>query len=137
MSFLLDTNVISEMRKGRQAHPKVLRWMQATPASSMFLSVLVLGEIRCGIERKRLRDPAQGNVLESWLENVRAKFGARILGLDERVAEQWGRLSALRSTPSVDGLLAATALVHGLTLVTRNVSDIAFTGVQWLDPFLG
>jgi predicted nucleic acid-binding protein len=134
--FLLDTNVISELRKGQRAHPQLLRWAAVTAAADLFTSVLVLAEIRRGIELKRRTDPTQAADLDHWFANARQRLGARVLPVDEPVAETWARLSVPDPLPVVDGLLAATAKVHGLVLVTRNVAQVARTGVAVLDPFL-
>ena len=134
MSWLLDTNVVSEVRKGARAHENVARWY-AMREGELWLSVLTVGEIRRGIEAKRRRDPESAEALEWWLEGLTGAFGARILPVDARVADVWGRLNVPNPLPAVDGLLAATAIVHGLTLVTRNTADIARTGVSYLDPF--
>jgi predicted nucleic acid-binding protein len=133
--FLIDTNVISELRKGQRANPQVRRWFSRTKDDRMFLSVLVLGEIRRGIEIIRRRDAAAAAALERWLAGVLRVHADRILPVDAAVAEQWGRLDTAGRLPVVDGLLAATALVHDLTLVTRNVKDVARTGVEVIDPF--
>lgn len=135
MTFLLDTNVVSEIRKGARADLGVRRWFGSIQEDSIFLSVLVLGEIRQGIEQKRRRDPQSSHVLELWLNGLETTFGDRLLGIDAIVADAWGRLNALRPMPVADGLLAATALVHGFTLVTRNTDDFARTRVSWLNPF--
>ncbi len=127
MSFLLDTNVVSEIRR-RAPHPHVLGWFASVPASELFLSVLVVGEIRQGIERLARRDPAQADVFESWLTQLVAVYEDRIVQVTTEVAQAWGRLNVPDSIPVVDGLLAATALVRGWTLVTRNAADIASTG---------
>ncbi|MCQ4162796.1 type II toxin-antitoxin system VapC family toxin, partial [Roseomonas sp. GC11] len=101
----------------------------------LFLSVLTLGEIRRGIEGVRPRDPAKAATLERWLHDVADAFGARIIGVDLAVAEAWGRMSAVRSVPVIDAMLAATAQVHDLVLVTRNTADVSGLGVQTLNPF--
>jgi toxin FitB len=102
---------------------------------SLYLSTLVVGEIRKGIERLRTQDSLRADILEQWLLAVREAFAGRILPIDEAVSEMWGRFNALRSLPAVDSLLAATARVHHLTLVTRNTSEIADLGVDLLNPF--
>lgn len=135
MNYLLDTNVLSEIRRGKQAHPSVRAWAARQPSRLLYTSVLVIGEIRSGIERRRSRDPFQAEVFEKWLTVVKQGFGDRVLPVDQATAELWGRLDALRSLSTVDGLLAATAIVHGLTLVTRNLRDVADTGAPLLDPF--
>ena len=135
MSFLLDTNVISELRKGRRADVNVMSWVTPIDADDLFLSVLTLSEIRRGIERVARRDAAQARVLEAWLQRVLRQYGPRLMVVDAAVADTWGRVSATTSLPVVDGLLAATAIVHGLTVATRNVKDIRRTGVPVINPF--
>lgn len=135
MSFLLDTNVISEIRKADRADPRVSTWFASVEDDELYLSVLVLGEIRQGIERARVRDPDKAAALERWLSQVQEAFGPRILAVTLPVAEEWGKLNSVRSLPTIDSLLAATARVHGLTLVTRNVADIAGSGADCLNPF--
>ncbi|MEV1118585.1 type II toxin-antitoxin system VapC family toxin [Actinosynnema sp. NPDC049800] len=134
MSFLLDTNVVSEIRK-KTPDPGVSAWFAAVPASDLFLSVLVVGEIRQGIDRLARRDPAQAGVFERWLGQLVDVYGDRIVPVTADVAEAWGRLNVPDPLPVVDGLLAATALVHGWTLVTRNVDDVTSTGARLLNPF--
>ena len=135
MSYLIDTNIISEIRKGTRCDRQVAAWYASIAEEDLFLSTLVLGEIRRGIELARLRDPDKAAALERWLGQVEAAFGGRVLGIDNAVADQWGRLSAIRPLPVVDGLLAATAMTNGLTLVTRNDRDIAGLGTTILNPF--
>jgi predicted nucleic acid-binding protein len=135
--FLLDTNVISELRKGDKADRGVLDWFDRVDADELFLSVLVVGEIRRGIERIRRRDPISAQSLDGWLTRVRRDFGGRILGVDEDIAEIWGSLGLDQPVPPIDGLLAATALCHGLTLVTRNTKDLERTAVNIHNPFSG
>jgi len=134
VSFLLDTNVVSEVRK-RAPDPKVAAWFASVPASELFLSVLVVGEIRQGIERLARRDPRQAATFEAWLEQLVHVYRDRIVSVTTEVADMWGRLNAPAPLPVVDGLLAATALIHGWTLVTRNAADVAGTSVRLLDPF--
>ena len=135
MRFLVDTNIISEIRKRDRAHPNVVRWVARTPAEEIGTSVLVLAEIRHGIELKRRNDPEQAKSLDRWFSQMRSGLGDRVLPIDEPVAEAWALLGIPDPLPLIDGLLAATAKVHGLTLVTRNVADIAVTGVSLIDPF--
>lgn len=111
------------------------RWWSGVAEDDLFLSVLVLGEIRKGAEAVRARDPVFADVLEGWLGGLTSAFGGRLLPVDAAVAAAWGRLSAARTLPVIDGLMAATALVHDLTLVTRNVRHVAGLGVRLLDPF--
>ena len=135
MSYLLDTNVISELRKRERGHAGVVRWAASVDPQDLHTSVLVIGEIRRGIELKRRADAAQATALTLWLDKLRAGLGARILPVDERIAEAWGRLGIPNPLPVIDGLIAATAIVHGLIVVTRNVADLARSGVTVLDPF--
>jgi len=135
VSFLLDTNVISELRKGSEANPNVVDWFAEITEEEIHLSVLVVGELRRGVERLRERDTRQATALERWLRQVVRDHSARILPVDFRVAEQWGRLTAVRSGSVIDTLMAATAQVFDLVLVTRNVKHVAWTGVSHLNPF--
>ena len=134
MSYLLDTNVISEVRKP-QANPHVRAWFASVSGESLYLSVLTVGEIRRGIERLRRRDPAQAAIFEAWLASLRQHYADRLLPVTTEIAEEWGRLNVPDPIPTIDGLLAATARVRGLVLVTRNTADLARTGVRVLDPF--
>jgi predicted nucleic acid-binding protein len=136
VSYLIDTNIISEVRKGERCDPHVAAWYSSVADADLFLSTLVLGEIRRGIELARARDPAKAASLERWKQQVETLFAGRVLGIDNAVADQWGRMSAIRPIPVIDGLLAATAITHGLTLVTRNDRDIAGLGAAVLNPFL-
>ena len=135
MNYLIDTNIISEVRKGGKCDPNVASWYNKIEDANLYLSVLVIGEIRKGIERVRLKDKAQANAIENWLGAVDKAFGERILPIDRTVANEWGRLNAGRPLPAVDGLLAATAKVHRMTLVTRNTADLVGLDVRILNPF--
>ena len=136
--FLLDTNIISEVRKGRRSDPNVSNWYAGVIDSQLFISSLTIGEIRRGIElARRRRDVYQAEALEAWLLTVIQRFSGRILTVDTEEADTWGQISAIRPVPVVDGLLAATAMSHDMTLVTRNVSDVKGLGVRVLDPFSG
>lgn len=137
MNYLVDTDVLSELRRRdkRRAHPRVLAWIESVPDESLHLSVLTLGEIRRGVERLRRRDPVQAEVLDRWLGTVQRDYRDRIVPVTGEVAEEWARLNAHDPLPVVDGLLAATARVHRLTLVTRNTADVTRTGVLLLNPF--
>ncbi len=135
MSFLLDTNVVSEARKGRRADAGVRTWLSRVPSEGLYVSVLVLGEIRQGIEGLRRRDPSQAEVLEVWLYGLRQEFSERILPVSVEVAEEWGRMNVPDPISSRDGLMAATAKVEGMTFVTRNTADVERTGVRLFNPF--
>lgn len=132
--FLLDTNIIPETRKPRP-NPGLSRWIGEVSTLDLFLSVLSVGEIRKGIERLRERDAVAANEIETWLEDLEDAFGDRILPVDRRVAHSWGRLSARVGENPVDVMLAATAQVHDLTLVTRNVRDVSPLGIAVVNPF--
>jgi predicted nucleic acid-binding protein len=136
LKFLLDTNVISEIRKRYRAHPNVAKWVAQTPVKDIGTSVAVLAELRRGIELKRRNDPAQAEGLDRWFKQMRTRLGDRVLPIDEPIAEAWAYLGVPDQLAFIDGLLAATAKVHGLTLVTRNTADFVRTGVSVIDPFL-
>jgi toxin FitB len=133
MSYLLDTNVVSEIRRGHDRH--VRAWAEQVDDIDLHLSVMTLGEIRKGIELLRGRDPQQAEVFAGWLGELQAGFADRIVPLDARVAEQWGRLNATTPRNTVDSLIAATARVHDLTVVTRNTGDFEDCGVPVLNPW--
>ena len=135
MSFLVDTNVVSELRKGARTNAGVRDWFQSVDAAAVYLSVLVIGELRQGIEGLRRRDALTAARLDRWLHELVQRHADRVLRVDTAIAEQWGRLNVPDPISTVDGLLAATALVHSLTLVTRNVRHIQRTGVRHVDPF--
>ena len=134
MTYLLDTVVLSEMRK-RQADPGVVGWLQSKAADTLFLSTVTIGEIERGIVRQRGQNLAFAEALVSWLDRMIELYGDRILPVDVAVARRWGRLSARIGHGGADLLIAATALEHGLTVVTRNVRDFIPTGVAIEDPF--
>lgn len=134
MSFLLDTNVLAEVRKPRP-HAAVIAWFEAVAATQLFLSVLVVGEIQQGVERLRARDARRAAAYDAWLRLLRTDFTDRVLPITEAIAIEWGRLNARATLPVIDGLMAATARVHGLTVVTRNAVDFHRSGVPVLDPF--
>jgi predicted nucleic acid-binding protein len=136
VSYLLDTNVISEIRK-KSPDPNVEAWFDGVASRELYLSVLALGEIRQGIERLAKRDPASATALQRWLGQLVDAYGDRIVPVTAEIADVWGRLNAKRALPVVDGLLAATALVRGWSLVTRNVKDVESTGVRVVNPWTG
>lgn len=135
MSYLVDTNVVSELRKGARADRRVMDWFRRREDGELFLSVLTVGELRRGAVRLRRRDPKAADSLGAWVDRIVDRFADRVLDVDRAVGERWGRFGALDPVPDVDGLLAATAFAHGLTVVTRNVKHIAPTGVRCFDPF--
>ena len=135
VKYLLDTNIISEIRKGPRCHPSVAAWYSNLEEESLYLSVLVLGEIQKGIEGLRGRDAGKANVLDLWLEQLQISFQSQILPVDIAISQEWGRLSSLHTVPVIDGLLAATATAHRLVLVTRNTQDFADLGIQLINPF--
>ena len=132
--YLLDTNLISETRKLR-ADAGVIAFLAAAGSAGLFLSVLTLGELRKGVEAKRRNDAATAARLDAWVDDIETTFADRVLPVDVAAARLWGELSARRSLPVIDTLIAATAITRGLTLVTRNTRDIATTGVPLLDPW--
>ena len=135
--YLLDTNVLSEIRKGpRRARPEVYQWWLGMCDQQLFLSVMTIGEIRKGIDRLGTRDASQSLILERWLSEVKYAFRERLIEVTLSVAEHWGKLQAVRSLPEVDALLAASALEYDLTLVTRNEADFAGLGIRILNPFI-
>ena len=134
--FLLDTNVVSESRRGQRGNPGVVAWFASMAVADLFISALVIGELRKGIAMSRRRqDYTQAENLDAWLRGLVHLFGERILPVDAAVADAWGQMYAIRNVPIVDGLLAATAKVHGLTLVTRNFSHVQGLGADLLNPF--
>ncbi|MEU6714821.1 type II toxin-antitoxin system VapC family toxin [Nonomuraea sp. NPDC046802] len=134
MSYILDTNVVSEMTK-RTRDAGVQAWLDTITGPNLYLSVMVFGEIRKGVELLRRRDPAQAGGYETWLDRLQHEFRTRVLPVSTAVAEEWGRLHAVRPLPIVDGLIAATARAYDWTLVTRNVKDFAGLDVRTLNPF--
>ena len=132
--FLIDTVTLSELRK-RQRDPMVVKWFERQRSTDLFLSVISIGEIERGIARQRTTDPGFAGALADWLDRVLTLYGERVVPFDLRTARRWGILSAALGNDSADLMIAATALEHGLTVVTRNVSDFAPSGAVVLDPF--
>jgi toxin FitB len=136
MGYLIDTNILSELRKQSKANAGVQAWYAVVQAEQLYLSVLTLGEVRQGIERLRRRDPQSAISLERWLLQIETEFSPFILPITQVIADRWGCLNAPDKLPVIDGLLAATALVHDLTLVTRNIADVKRSGAKLLNPFI-
>lgn len=138
MTFLLDTNVISELRKAKaaKADPKVTLWVQSVPSGALFLSAIVIQELEIGVLLAERRDPAKGEILRAWLDlHVLPTFSDRILPVDTVVARRSAALHVPEPRPIRDGLIAATAIVHGMTIVTRNSIDFLSTGAAVLNPW--
>jgi len=135
MGFLLDTNVLSELRKGERADPGVLRWIESVRFERQAISVLSIGEIRRGILIVQKRDPDQARALKHWLEGLVKMYREETLLIGTEVAWAWGNLNAKRTFPSTEGLLAATAKVHRLCIATRNIRDFEGAGVDVVNPF--
>ena len=134
MSFILDTNIVSEFSK-RRPNPAVVAFVGSTPSDRVWLSVLSLGEIRRGIEMERRRDEDAAASIALWLARTEEQFADRVLPITAEVAHRWGEITSDRTRPVVDTLIAATALVHGLTVVTRNVRDYQALGVPVINPW--
>ena len=132
--YLLDTNVLSEARRGT---PQAVGWLRSVEPDRLYLSVITLGEIMRGIALKGRSDPHTAAHLSAWLAGLRQDHADRILPVTDRIAAEWGRLSALRPRGGADGLIAAIAIVHGLIVVTRNIADFADTGATCLNPWDG
>jgi predicted nucleic acid-binding protein len=134
VGYLLDTNVLSETRK-RNPDAQVLAFLANADPSTLYISVLTLGELRKGVARKQLSDPFAAANIAGWVDGLELGYADRILGIDAPTARLWGEWSARRPLPVVDTLLAATAVAHGLTLVTRNTGDVEDIDVRLHNPF--
>lgn len=134
IGYLLNTNVVSETRK-KKADAGVISFLQTAEASTLYLSVLTLGELRKGVARKKLEDPEAAKTLAAWVDGLEFSFADRILAIDAATARLWGDWSGERPRPVVDTLLAATAVLHGLTLVTRNLRDVRGINVKLVNPW--
>jgi predicted nucleic acid-binding protein len=130
--YLLDTNIVSYARMGANPAGK---WLQSVATPLLYLSVITLGEVERGVAMKERKDRKAAEQLSAWLEGLRSTYVDRILPVTVQISIRWGRLSALRTRGDADGLIAATALVHGLTLVTRNTADFDDTGVALVNPW--
>ena len=133
--FLIDTDVLSALRR-RDRHPEMVRWLQAQRTADLYLSAVTVGEIERGIARQQRRHPSFARELSLWLDRVLAWYGDRILDVDVPTARRWGRLSGDLGHDRADLIIAATALEHGLTVVTRNVRHFEPTGVPVFNPFI-
>lgn len=133
--FLLDTNVVSELRKSDRADPAVIRWFADHESDEFWLSALVVGEMCRGEALIRRRDLAAADAIAGWLDSLVDDFADRILPVTLAIARRWGTIGVPDPVPVVDGLLAATALEHELTLATRNVANVVRTGVDVVNPF--
>lgn len=135
MPFLLDTNILSELRKGTRCNPNVSNWAAKENGQAHYMSVLSLGEIRKGIELLRKKSPTDCIPLEIWMQKLQSDFANCTIAITVEIAERWGELSASRPLPVIDSLLAATAIEHGLTLATRNTKDFEGLGISIVNPF--
>jgi predicted nucleic acid-binding protein len=135
VSFLLDTNVISELRR-KTCDARVAAWFGATESADLYISVLVVGELRQGIDRIRRRgDKKQAGALDRWLDELKSEYADRFVEITTAVAERWGAMNAVRPLPEIDGLQAATAIERDFTFVTREHGALESTGVALLDPW--
>ena len=134
--YLLDTDVLSALRR-REREPAVARWLESQRTTDLYLSVVTVGEVERGIVRQRRRDPAFAEALAAWLDRVLAWYGDRVLGVDLPTARRWGQVSGALGHEGADLLIAATALEHGLAVVTGNTPHFEPTGVAVLNPFVG
>jgi predicted nucleic acid-binding protein len=135
VNYLLDTNIVSELRKGSRCDPSVAAWYTGLDDRETFLSVLVLGEIRRGVEKARRTEPDRARAFAVWLERLRERYADRVLTIDEKVADEWGRMTLVQPSHVTDVLLAATAKVNGMTLATRNIRHVERLGAQVVNPF--
>lgn len=134
--YILDTNVISELRKARKTHPNVRKWAQALPSASLYISVISLLELEIGILLVARRDKEQGAILRAWMDgHVLPTFSSRILAIDTAVAQRCAALHVPDPRSDRDALIAATALVYGLTVATKNIADFERTGVSVVNPW--
>lgn len=133
--WLLDTNILSELRRGNRINRGVLDWFSSIDERDIYISVLTAGEIRKGIDLVRNKDSVQAMALEKWLGVIYTTYQDRLLNISWEIADRWGKLQAIRPLPSIDALLAATAASHDLTIVTRNITDFEGLNLKLLNPF--
>jgi predicted nucleic acid-binding protein len=137
MPFLLDTNIISELRKAPRCDLHVWQWFDSTPQEHIYISVLSLGEMRRGVEKKRGKDTGAARVFEKWLHHIAILHREHTLGVNAKICDIWGHLSVDPHLPPIDGLLAATAVHYNLTVATQNEKDFQRAGVDYFNPFKG
>ena len=135
MSFVLDTNVVSELKRGTRADPNVVAWRARYAQEDLFLSVITTGEIRKGIEESHRKDVGKAANFEHWLGFLEEEFENRILSVTPDISDLWGRLVARSNISPLDGIIAATAAHFGYTVATRNERDFQKTGVDFINPF--
>jgi len=135
MPFLIDTHILSELRRGPRCDSKVACWALRERGDAHYISVLSFGEIRRGLEVLRKKSPEQCDALEVWLQSLRVDYASCTIGITREIAGRWGEMCSRRPLPVMDSLLAATALEFGLTLATRNTRDFAGLGISTVDPF--
>ena len=135
MSYLLDTNIVGELRKGARCNPVVMAWYRHYAIETSFISVMTMGEIRKGIESSRLKDLAKAQGLERWLKELELSFEERILPVSAEIADIWGRFVHRGDVAAVDGLIAATAAHYSLTVAMRNARDFQRCGIDYVNPF--
>ena len=135
MGYLIDTNIISELRKKQNANPNVQAWFSSVTGGECYLSVLTIGEIVNGIKRLESKDMNSAKNIQAWLDMVLIDFSDRILPVTAKISATWGEMTSKIPMPVVDSLLASTAIVHNLTLVTRNIKDVESSSAKLLNPF--
>lgn len=136
MAYLVDTNIVSELRKGVRCDPHVAAWLRTVTPEELYLSVLSLGEIRRGIELLRRKNASAAAQLDRWIDGLEIHYADRLITITAAVTERWGRICPHEPLPVTNGLLAATCQEHRLTMVTRNTGDFVRSGVRTLNPFL-
>jgi toxin FitB len=133
--YLVDTNVVSEVRKGARCNPGVRAWYDSVPTEQLLITAITFGELLRGIHLVRRNDPQQATVLDAWYRQLKVLFANKVIAVDLTVMERWAEISAARTIAPLDGIIAATAITKDLIVVTRNISDFTPTGAQVLNPF--